>query len=51
MAQLHRVQRSLLRQCFGFQRFLSSDTATEVDLNFRLLQDELKGDHSFQYVP
>ena len=46
MANVRYLQRPLLRLCLGFKRPLSSSATSEVDLNFRLLQDDLKGKYS-----
>ena len=43
MTNVRCVQKSLLRFCVSFKRPLSSSATSEVDLNFRLLQDDLKG--------
>ena len=43
MTNVRYVQKSLLRFCVSFKRPLSSSATSEVDLNFRLLQDDLKG--------
>lgn len=43
MANVRCLRKPLLRLYLGFKRPLSSSATSEADLNFRLLQDDLKG--------